>query len=72
MIVCVCQRVSDRDIVRHVRNGCTSFDELQMETGVASCCGRCADCARDTFDSACAAGARPPAQRAAIHIAHAA
>ncbi|MEY4564866.1 MAG: (2Fe-2S)-binding protein [Pseudomonadota bacterium] len=69
MIVCVCQRVSDRDIQRHVRNGVTSFDELQMETGVSSCCGRCADCARDTFETACAAGARPHAHRIPIHAA---
>ncbi len=72
MIVCVCQRVSDRDIERHVRNGCTSFDELQMETGVSSCCGRCTDCARDTFETACAAGARPHLHRPTIHIARAA
>lgn len=52
MIVCVCRRVSDRDIERHARSGCASFDELQMETGVASCCGNCNDCARDVFDAA--------------------
>jgi len=52
MIVCVCHRISDRDIERHVRNGCASFDELQMDSGVASCCGSCADCARDVFDNA--------------------
>jgi bacterioferritin-associated ferredoxin len=52
MIVCVCRRVSDRDIERHAKAGCASFDELQMDTGVASCCGNCTDCARDVFDSA--------------------
>ena len=49
MIVCVCNRVSDRDIRRHAEGGCTSFDELQMATGVATCCGQCESCARDTF-----------------------
>ncbi|KQW00611.1 bacterioferritin-associated ferredoxin [Rhizobacter sp. Root1221] len=52
MIVCVCRRVSDRDIERHARGGCASFDDLQMDTGVATCCGNCTDCARDVFDSA--------------------
>jgi len=52
MIVCVCRRISDRDIERHARNGCASFDELQMDSGVASCCGQCNDCARDVFESA--------------------
>ena len=52
MIVCVCHRVSDRDIEREVRHGCESFDELQDELRVGTGCGRCIDCARDTFDVA--------------------
>jgi bacterioferritin-associated ferredoxin len=59
MIVCVCRRVSDRDIERHVRNGCASFDELQMDSGVASCCGRCTDAARESFASATSKQAGP-------------
>ena len=50
MIVCICRRVSDRDIERHASNGCGTFDELQMESGVSTCCGRCADCAREVCD----------------------
>ena len=46
MIVCVCLRVSDREIARHVRSGMT-FDEVQFELGVATQCGRCEGCARD-------------------------
>jgi len=49
MIVCVCQRVSDRDIARAVREGCANFDDLQSELAVATCCGACHDCARQTF-----------------------
>ena len=52
MIVCVCHRVSDRDIEREVRHGCASFDELQDELRVGTACGTCTDCARDTFDMA--------------------
>ena len=52
MIVCVCHRVSDRDIEREVRHGCASFDELQDELRVGTACGSCTDCARDTFDAA--------------------
>ena len=51
MIVCVCHRVSDRDIARAVQRGCTSFDELQDELRVAASCGACDDCARDTFEA---------------------
>jgi bacterioferritin-associated ferredoxin len=46
MIVCVCNRVSDRDIVRHAHAG-MGFDDIQLELGVATCCGRCESCARD-------------------------
>lgn len=54
MIVCLCNRVSDRDIDQAVRSGIHSFDLLRDDTRVASCCGRCHDCAREVFDAACA------------------
>lgn len=50
MIVCLCHRVSDRDIRRHVAEGVHSFDLLQDETNVASACGSCHDCAREVFN----------------------
>lgn len=46
MIVCVCKRVSDHQIARHARAG-LSFDDIQMELGVATQCGRCESCARN-------------------------
>jgi bacterioferritin-associated ferredoxin len=46
MIVCVCRRISDREITRHARAG-MSFDEIQFELGVATQCGQCEGCARD-------------------------
>lgn len=49
MIVCICHRVSDRDIACAARQGCASFEELQDELRVATACGTCHDCARDTF-----------------------
>ena len=55
MIVCICHRVSDRDIAHAVRHGCASFDELQEELGVATGCGACGDCAREIFAAHCAA-----------------
>lgn len=48
MIVCVCKRVSDREIHRHVRAG-MGFDDIQFELGVATQCGKCEDCARDVI-----------------------
>ncbi|TWO72665.1 ferredoxin [Caenimonas sedimenti] len=48
MIVCVCRRVSDREIVRHARAG-MSFDDIQFELGVATQCGQCESCAREVM-----------------------
>ena len=46
MIVCICRRISDSQIVRHARAG-MGFDEIQFELGVATQCGQCEGCARD-------------------------
>ena len=81
MIICICHRVSDRDIARAAHQGCESFDELQFDLSVATSCGRCHDCARETFHhhasqrgqqpqgAACGAGAtRCPAARTVVVI----
>ncbi|MBC5766178.1 (2Fe-2S)-binding protein [Ramlibacter albus] len=52
MIVCVCRRVSDREIARHARAG-MSFDDIQFELGVATQCGQCEGCAREIVDQCC-------------------
>jgi bacterioferritin-associated ferredoxin len=54
MIVCLCRRISDRDIHAQVASGISNFELLQDETGVASACGCCGDCAREVFDAALA------------------
>jgi len=55
MIVCVCHRVSDKVIQEHALEG-KSFEDIQIDLGVATQCGRCEDCARDVVD-ACHANA---------------
>ena len=45
MIVCVCRRVSDSQIRQAVADGAHSLQCLQFDLGVATQCGRCADCA---------------------------
>lgn len=52
MIVCVCHRISDKDIAHRVSQGCMSFETLQADTGVSTCCGCCETCARDAFHDA--------------------
>ncbi|HYF42604.1 MAG TPA: (2Fe-2S)-binding protein [Ramlibacter sp.] len=53
MIVCVCHRVSDREIARHARAG-MDFSDIQLELGVATQCGKCESCARDVVAQCCA------------------
>lgn len=67
MIVCLCHRVSDRDIQRAVASGIRCFEVLQDETRLASSCGCCHDCAREAFDAAVAS----PCARRRIPIAQA-
>ena len=55
MIVCLCHRISDRDIRHAVASGVRDFETLQEETAVARNCGCCHDCAREVFDAACSA-----------------
>jgi bacterioferritin-associated ferredoxin len=45
VIVCVCRRVSDRQIREAAAAGADSLEHLQIDLGVAMQCGRCADCA---------------------------
>jgi len=52
MIVCLCHRISDRDIHSAVRDGAVCFEQVQDDTRVASSCGSCHDCAREVFDAA--------------------
>ncbi|MGH8795826.1 MAG: (2Fe-2S)-binding protein [Caldimonas sp.] len=58
MIVCVCRRVSDQQIREAAAEGAHSLECLQFELGVATQCGRCADCATRVLCDARAAEAK--------------
>lgn len=47
MYVCVCNAVTDCQIRDAYCEGACSMRELRKRLGVAGCCGRCAQCARD-------------------------
>ncbi|HYQ73046.1 MAG TPA: (2Fe-2S)-binding protein [Gammaproteobacteria bacterium] len=46
MYVCICNKVTDSDIRRELDNGACSLACLQKRLKVASCCGRCKECAK--------------------------
>lgn len=58
MIVCVCKAVSDRRIQQCIAAGAGSVEELQIELGVATCCGSCETMVREMLHEACVC---PPA-----------
>jgi bacterioferritin-associated ferredoxin len=41
MIICVCKAINERTIRRAVAEGHDTFDALQFELGIGSCCGKC-------------------------------
>lgn len=55
MYVCVCNAVTDSDIIKAAENGASSLDDLSNELNVGSCCGRCSTCARNLLRECCSA-----------------
>lgn len=49
MIVCVCRRVTEKEIAQHALEG-KGFDDIQFDLGVALQCGKCEDCAREVIE----------------------
>ncbi|WP_425260661.1 (2Fe-2S)-binding protein [Rubrivivax sp. RP6-9] len=76
MIVCICHRVSDRDIAREVRSGCADFASLQDTLRVATGCGACREHAEATFlehaGAAACAGCPGAVHRGAVPLGAAA
>lgn len=52
MYVCICNGVTDRDIRKAADQGARTLDALGEQLKVATCCGRCADCARQVLHEA--------------------
>ena len=54
MYVCICNSVTDRDIREAVIQGHDTLEALADHLKVSTCCGRCADCAREVLAEAVA------------------
>jgi bacterioferritin-associated ferredoxin len=66
VIVCLCHRISDRDIERAARDGrVADFEALQDDTAIARNCGCCLEFAQEIFDAARCRGCAA----AALHVA---
>lgn len=45
MYICLCNAITERQIVEAAQEGARSSEDLAQELGVGLCCGRCAECA---------------------------
>ncbi len=52
MFVCVCNGVTDKQIIKAAEEGASTLQELSNELKVATCCGRCATCAKNVLRDA--------------------
>jgi bacterioferritin-associated ferredoxin len=61
MYICLCNAITDRQIVRAAELGARSSEDLARELGVGLGCGRCASCAKALLHEA-VAKIRSPSQ----------
>ncbi len=52
MFVCVCNSVTDKQIIKAAEEGAATLQDLSDELNVATCCGRCANCAKKVLRDA--------------------
>ena len=67
MYVCLCHGITDRAIRQVAQSGELSFAELQLTTGLATCCGTCLDFAESVWQEALSADAAMLLSQAAQH-----
>ena len=60
MIICICKSVNDSAIRRAIAEGHESFEALQFELGVGTCCGKCVPMACALLDAAQVDDVAPP------------
>lgn len=45
MYVCICNAITEAQVRESVAAGAETLEDLQLETGVATCCGTCVEVA---------------------------
>ncbi len=51
MYVCICNAVTDRDIMKAIDEGVSTVEGLGETLNVGTCCGRCTSCAEGLIQS---------------------
>lgn len=52
MFVCICNQVTDKQIICAVEKGASNFESLSSELNVGTCCGKCKNCAKKVMREA--------------------
>ena len=52
MIVCICHGINEKAIHQAMADGACTMSDLACMTGIATCCGKCADCACNVLNEA--------------------
>jgi bacterioferritin-associated ferredoxin len=53
MYVCVCNGVTDSQIIDAANNGVQTMEQLSNALDVGTCCGRCTQCAKGILQQNC-------------------
>lgn len=51
MYVCICNKVSDKDIKVSIQEGATTMRALYKEHNIGSQCGKCCQCAKKVLNN---------------------
>lgn len=54
MYVCLCHKVTDKQIKRAIKDGAENLADISEQLGVATCCGSCIDFAQEVINEALA------------------
>ena len=49
MYVCICNAITDNQIIEAQQNGHTTFKQITRLLGVGNCCGRCVSTAKEVM-----------------------
>jgi bacterioferritin-associated ferredoxin len=65
MYVCLCNQVTDSQILEAAAQGADTLEALSQQLNVATCCGRCAECTHQLLSDHARQRASQDALRAA-------
>jgi len=66
MFICICNAVTERDVLTAVSRGARSLSDLQDQLGLACCCGACANLAQEYLPGEACAASRAGSSRIAL------